>query len=577
MNRIDSLKGFVVPSGYVLRISSEKGEVVKTPGEFSGGPYRFADVSTGLIPGWTLESSNLETETHEPLQVDQEVYHIANDIRQLGGDMLFVGGAVRDRYMGSENKDVDIEVYNVPSEELQKILSNYGKVDVVGASFGVIKLTTQNGDYDFSLPRRENKEGEGHRGFVVEPDHTMSAEEATSRRDYTINGLSMTPEGKILDFFGGMKDLQQRRLRHISDKFSEDPLRVLRGMQFAARFDMTMDDATAKLANDIKHEYPTIAKERIFTEWQKWALKGKKPSAGLKVLRQTGWIDFYPEIKELIGVKQEEKWHPEGDVWEHTLHVVDEAAIIAERDGLQGEDRFVLLMAALCHDFGKPTTTIVENGEYHAPGHAQAGVDPTKSFLRSIGVQETVIAKVWPLVSEHMSHLNDITPRAVRRLSLRLHPANVEMLVRVIEADHSGRPPLEKGVPEKAKELLFMANQLSLSEERIKPVVLGRHLMRLAQEGYLPEEYKTGGLHYSEVLKTLFEAQMEGLFEDEAGGILYATRLFSAQYQNAVSYTSSLSTQDKNTLIAFAQANGMEMEQLWDKGEDFIRKIIETS
>jgi tRNA nucleotidyltransferase (CCA-adding enzyme) len=577
MNRIDTLKGFIVPSGYTLRIASDDGESVKAPGEFSGGQYKFSDVSNGLIPGWTLESDGAWNDAPEPLQVDQEVYQIANDIRQLGGDMLFVGGAVRDRYLGEENKDVDIEVYNLPSEQLQSVLSKYGKVDIVGASFGVIKLTTKAGDYDFSLPRRENKQGEGHRGFIVEPDHTMTAEEAVSRRDYTINGLSLTPEGNILDFFNGMVDLKERRLRHISDRFSEDPLRVLRGMQFAARFDMTMEDSTAKLANDIKKEYHTIAKERIFTEWQKWALKGVKPSAGLKVLRQTGWIDFYPELKSLIGVKQEEKWHPEGDVWEHTLHVVDEAAKIARRDGLEGEDRFVLLMAALCHDLGKPSTTIIENGEYHAPGHAQSGVQPTKDFLRSIGVSETVIAKVWPLVSEHMAHLNDITPRAVRRLTLRLHPANVDMLVRVIESDHSGRPPLEKGLPEKAKELRNMANQLQVSAQRIEPLVMGRHLMELAAEGYLPEEYKKGGPHYSELLKILFDAQLEGLFGDEASGLLYARRLFSAEYQNAVSYLNTLDRATKEKILGFINVNGMEIEQLLDKGEDYIRKIIETS
>lgn len=584
MNRIDSLKGFIVPRGYSLRITQENGNVLeKREGENSGGVYSFQQIMEGANPSWELVEVNPQAANYipsfpkQPLPVPQEVSRVANDIRVAGGDMVFVGGAVRDRYLGLDNKDIDIEVYNIPAEKLTEILSNYGKVDTVGASFGIIKLTTDGGDYDFSLPRRENKSGEGHRGFIVEPDHTMSIEEATSRRDFTINALSMTPEGDVFDFYDGMRDLKEKRLRHISDKFSEDPLRVLRGMQFAARFDMTMDPSTAKLANELKKEYHTIAKERIFGEWQKWALRGKKPSAGLRVLRQTGWVDFYPELKSLIGVMQEEKWHPEGDVWEHTLHVVDAAAEIAERDSLNNEDRMVLMMAALCHDFGKPSTTIIENGEYHAPGHDKAGVQPTKDFLRSIGVPESVIAKVWPLVAEHMSHLNDITPRSVRRLSLRLDPSNVEMLTRVIESDHSGRPPLEKALPQKAKDLLLMANQLQLSEQKIKPVILGRHLMQLANEGKLPERYKTGGPHYSDLLNTLFEVQLEGLYSNEEEGMLYAQRLFSAQYQGAVVYMSSLKKEQKEKVLHYAKVNGMDMEWILDAGEEFIRNIIETS
>lgn len=570
-----TLKGFIVPAGHILRIEKDDGsDMVKHPGEQSGGQFKFTDVINGQVPGWSIEAVDGISQSSK-LDVNGEVYSIASEIREAGGNMMFVGGVVRDNQLGIDSKDVDIEVYNLPAENLTSILSQYGKVDAVGASFGIIKLTTENADYDFSLPRRENKQGEGHRGFQVEPDHTMTPKEAALRRDFTFNGLALTVEGQILDFFDGLKDLQERKLRHISGKFAEDPLRVLRGFQFAARFDMTMDDSTAELANSLKNEYSTLAKERVWGEWQKWAMKGARPSAGLDVLVQTGWIDFYPELKNLIGVQQEEKWHPEGDVWVHTKHVVDESVRIADRDGLQGEDRLVLIFAALCHDLGKPATTVNEDGAWRAPGHPQEGVQPTRDFLRKIGMPEGIIQKVWPLVSEHMAHLNDITPRAIRRLALRLDPSNIEMLTKVIEADHSGRPPLPKELPSKAKDMLRMAQQVRLGEGKPTPILGGKHLMELANLGAIPEEYKRGGPHFGQLLDTMFEAQLEGRFEDEASGVAYIERLFSAEYKNALLYTGTLEREAKNKLIEYAKSSGMEMEEVWAQGEDFIRKIVE--
>ena len=572
-----TLKGFIVPSGHILRIATKDGEeLVKLPGQQSGANFKLHDVVQGLVPGWVLEEADVSSASENKVEFPDEIYEITQDIRNNGGDLLFVGGIVRDSQLGIDNKDIDVEVYNLPAENLIPILSQYGKVDQVGVSFGVIKLTTETMDYDFSLPRRENKEGAGHKGFVVTPDHTMTPKEAASRRDFTFNGLALTPEGQVLDFFNGLADLKDRRLRHISEKFAEDPLRVLRGFQFAARFNMTMDDSTAELASSLKSEYRTLAKERVWGEWQKWATKGAVPSAGLRVLDQTGWIDFYPELKNLKGIMQDDEWHPEGDVWEHTLHVVDGAAEIADRDGLVGEDRLVLLLAALCHDLGKPSTTVIgDDGRWHAPRHPQEGVDLTKSFLRKIGASERIVEKVCPLVAEHMAHLNDITPRAVRRLALRLDPTNIEMLVRVIEADHSGRPPLPKELPKSAKDLLKMAHQVRLGESKPKPILTGKHLLELATEGKIPEEYATGGPHFGTLLNSMFEKQLEGDFEDEASAVEYLLRMFSLDYKNAIVFTGTLEDSKKEKLMRYAQTSGMDIESIWQKGEEYVRKIVE--
>lgn len=575
------LKGFVVPPGYRLRIVDKSGnEKIKNSGDFSGGQYRFVDILNGNVPNWYLEKDQMD-DKFDPIKVGDEVYSIANDIRKAGGEVLFVGGVVRDKQIGKESKDIDLEVYNVDSESLQGVLSRYGKVDTVGASFGVIKLTTESGDYDFTLPRRENKAGEGHRGFIVEADPTMTPQQAAERRDFTFNGLAMTVEGKVLDYFDGLKDLHKRRLRHISAKFSEDPLRVLRGFQFAARFDLTIAKETADLCRSIKNEYKSLATERVWGEWQKWAEKGVKPSAGLKVLRETGWLEFYPELHRLIGIPQEKRWHPEGDVWTHTLHVVDSAAEIAEREKLEPEDRMVLVMAALCHDLGKVHTTQNIEGEWRAPGHATEGEGPTREFLQRIGAPRHVIDRVVPLVKEHMSHLNEINPRTVRRLALRLSPSSVKMLGYVIESDHSGRPPLPKELPARAREMVELAEQLSLREDAPQPIMGGRHLLDLARKGRIPQEYSTGGPHFKKFLGLVFEAQMDGAFDNEKDGIEYIVNLLdedsSLTLQNKLVFLSGRSDEEKQKLVDYANSQGLDEEGLMRLTMSELKKIIETS
>ena len=388
--------------------------------------------------------------------------NLFNPLGQGGFRALVVGGAVRDALLGHDAKDIDIEVYRISYDRLAEILSSHGRVDLVGKSFGVIKFTPPgNHTYDFSIPRRDSKTGRSHRDFLSTFDESITPREAASRRDFTINAMAYDPlTAELLDFFGGRQDLERRTLRATSEAFAEDPLRVLRGMQFACRFDLTLDPATAEMSRSIAGEYSTLPRERIAEEFMKWAVKSQRPGRIAEYLRATGWMVHFPEIAQLFGVPQDPEWHPEGDVGVHTMHVLNEAARIATRDGLEGDDRAVLLFAALAHDFAKPATTEQREKDgrlrWTSWGHEPAGGPLARAFLERIGIKNEIVEKVVRLVESHLVHHAigmTVTPRAVRRLAMRIAPASIEQLVRLIEADASGRPPLARGLPPPAARL----------------------------------------------------------------------------------------------------------------------------
>lgn len=428
--------------------------------------------------------------------------NILKDILIHGGSYLKIGGYVRDKILGIPNKDTDIEVYNISYENLMQILSKYGEPSTVGVSFGVIKLDK----YDFSLPRRESKSGKGHKGFIVDVDSTMTPIEAARRRDYTINSMGEDAEGKIIDYYGGMKDLESLVLRHTSDQFIEDPLRVLRGFQFISRFNLAPHSTLIEVCKSIKHEYKDLAQERVFEEWVKWS-KGSYPDNGLFFLVETAWIDHFPCLKQLYLTLQDSIYHPEGDVGTHTEHVVRAMANICDRESIQGEERTILFFSALLHDVGKPITTIVDNGRIKSPGHDVAGVPVARSFLESIGCPSKIIDVVLPLVKEHMVHCYGEVN--LRRLAHRLYPATIQQLLYLIEADHSGRPPLEGGLPNICSNWLKIAKEMEIENNKPKPIVLGRHLMELMSPG--PQMGK--------VLKRLYERQLDGEFNTLEEGL----------------------------------------------------------
>jgi tRNA nucleotidyltransferase (CCA-adding enzyme) len=390
----------------------------------------------------------------------------------------------------------------------------------VGKSFGILKVTSGVETFDVSLPRRESKEGRGHKDFVSTPDPHMRYEEAAARRDFTINTIGFDCDAsQFLDPFNGRKDLQDRILCATSHHFEEDPLRVLRAAQFAARFGLHVDLHTMDMCQSLRSELPLLPKERLWEEWKKLLLKAERPSIGIEVMRVAGVLEeLFPELDDLIGVPQEYEWHPEGNqhplgsLWVHNQMVVDAAAQIVRREGLFEEEALIVMLGALCHDLGQPETTQVIDGRIRSPAHDQAGVPVTRSLLSRMGCPPSIIEEVLPLVANHLApstfKKQGAGPSAIRRLALKVP---LGRLVLVAEADHMGRatPDVLSGKPyESGPWLLEQAEKLNVLEEGPKPLLMGRHLLDL---GFKP------GPGMGAILKDAFEAQLDGAFSDVEG------------------------------------------------------------
>lgn len=444
--------------------------------------------------------------------------------RRVGRPRL-VGGGVRDWLLGLEPKDFDVEVGGTDFETLHRALAPFGATDVVGRSFGVIKVrSAAGGEYDFSLPRRESKTGAGHRGFAVAPDATLSDAEAAARRDFTVNAIAYDPfTHAIIDPHGGEADLRAGVLRHTGPAFAEDPLRVLRAFQLAARFDFILAPETAALGREIADTFHELPVERVWGEWDKWATKAIRPSRGLRVLEETGWLRHFPEVAALAGTPQEPEWHPEGDVFAHTQHCLDALVVLPEWAASGAGRRRLLMLAVLAHDFGKPATT--ERAErrgqlrWISPGHEAAGGPIAEALLRRIGAPLELDAPVRALVVNHLAHHHGqttFTDSSVRRLARRLEPATIDELALVMLADHGGRPPLRPAETLlRIAELRARAHALALENAAPRPLVLGRHLIQL---GCKP------GPEFKPILDEAFEAQLDGAFADEAGGVTWLSQ-----------------------------------------------------
>nr|VFJ75762.1 MAG: tRNA nucleotidyltransferase (CCA-adding enzyme) [Candidatus Kentron sp. FW] len=435
------------------------------------------------------------------------ILRIAEAIGVAGGRAIVVGGWVRDHLSGLDAKDIDMEVYGLSVAGLEGVLAGFGKVITVGRAFGVLRI--KGIDADFSMPRRDSKIAAGHRGFKIEFDPKLDFEEASRRRDLTINSMGLDPiTGDILDPHGGQADLAAGILRATCPaRFSEDPLRGVRVAQFAARFDMRVDPGLKRLLVGL--DLGELSPERLFVEFRKLLLKGLRPSVGFQLLRETDLTRFFPELHTLIGVPQDPIWHPEGDVWDHTMLVIDEAAGL--RDG--GEDDLSLMLAAICHDFGKPETTFEADGRIKSPAHNVAGLKHTDSFLARLRAPNRLVTRVKALVEHHLAPAlfvkQGTTAKGYRRLARKLDQGEVSMalLVRLARADHFGRATpdaLAREFPA-GEAFLRMSEDLSVKGEGPKDIVLGRHLIA---RGMRP------GAHFQRILARCRELQDETGWND---------------------------------------------------------------
>ena len=426
---------------------------------------------------------------------------IAREVHSAGGRALIVGGWVRDRLLGLDSKDVDVEVFGVDAESLKPLLRRFGAVNTVGESFTVYKVA----DLDVSLPRRESKVGRGHKAFAVTGDPSLSIEEAARRRDFTINAISWDPlTREYLDPFNGRGDLEGRLLRAVDPRtFPEDSLRVLRALQFAARFEFTIEAGTKALCQRI--DLDDLPAERIWGEIEKLLLKAWRPSVGFALALELGVVaKLFPELLTLVGCPQEPEWHPEGDVWVHTLLVIDEAR--KRIDDLGYPEQVTVMLGAVCHDLGKPLTTAIIDGRIRSLEHEEEGVRPATAVLDRLNVQTMqgydVRRQVLGIVANHLKPgmFFKSDPQAgdgaFRRLAQKV---DLELLARVAKADCEGRGG---GFDCSAMDwFVERARALGVEHEAPKPLVLGRHLLQLGM---------TPGPAIGQVLKEVYERQLDG-------------------------------------------------------------------
>lgn len=371
---------------------------------------------------------------------------------------LLVGGFVRDVFLEREAKDADVEVYGVAPDKLEEMVRElFSQVESVGSSFGILKVRlAEDYELDIGVPRKEAKVGPGHRGFSVETDPGLSLRDAARRRDFTVNAIAIDPlSGATHDPYGGLDDIKGYVLRHVdADTFREDPLRVYRGVQLAARLEFVIEDKTLSLMKEMvtKGELEELSKERVTDELKKLLLKAEKPSRGFEYLQDLGIISrYYPELEALRTTQQEPEWHPEGSVWTHTLLVIDVAARLIHEREFSAEDQLTVMLGALCHDLGKPSTTKSENGRWRSKGHEEAGEQPTKQFFTKGIFGKTIEQRVIRIVKDHLKpgvllrelekgQLDDKQyANAIRRLLRRLGDVPVEVFLTVTEADKRGR------------------------------------------------------------------------------------------------------------------------------------------
>lgn len=446
---------------------------------------------------------------------EPEAIEVAKLVASAGGRAFCVGGCVRDALLGVSSKDVDIEVYGLSMGELRHVLESHYNVDLVGESFGVLKL--HGFDIDVALPRRETKLGEGHKGFDIQAAPDLSYEEATSRRDFTINALMYDPiTEELIDCWSGLEDLRNGVLRHVSEHFVEDPLRVLRAMQFAARYDFDVAPETIELCKKIKPE--GLPRERLAGEWEKLLLKGKVISRGLNFLRDCGWIKYYPELLPLIGCRQDLRWHPEGDVWNHTLLALDNLPQF--RTG-NNQDDLIVAVSVLCHDFGKPfTTCFAADGAITSYNHEVAADDEVQSFISRLWNLNGFPEQVLRLVHAHMRPIMLVnansTDKAYRKLSVDV--IRMDLLLAVVACDAYASSP---EIPKKdiLDKLVAKCKELDIYKHPPKPIIQGRHLIEL---GVSPSQI-TGEV-FGSILDKLYLAQVDGKFNNLENAILYAKR-----------------------------------------------------
>lgn len=447
---------------------------------------------------------------------------------------LIVGGFVRDAMLEKHPKDADVEVYGVSPERLQSMLEQMfpGQVTEAGKAFGVLKVHVDEGiEFDVSIPRRESKSGMGHKGFTIQSDPAMTVQDAARRRDFSFNALAADAlSGEVYDYFHGLEDLEARVLRVTdAERFQDDPLRVWRAAQFAARMELTPEPETMRLMREmvVRGDLAELPRERVSEELSKLLLKSHRPSIGFELARELGILERHmPELQALVGVPQEPEWHPEGDVWIHTMMVADAAARIIRQEarGFTEEEKLQVMLGSLCHDLGKALTTQMIEGKVRSLGHEEAGVEPTAQLFTRLAYSKKIEEAAKMVAAEHLKpnmHLRALDSgkintkqyvNIIRRLVRRMMPLSPRVLVACSEADSRGRRvPGADTMRYTSGEMMMRAiEEYHLDEVGKKDLTSGRDIFDIARE--LGIEVKAGP-HFGDAIRRIEELRDAGSIE----------------------------------------------------------------
>lgn len=423
---------------------------------------------------------------------------VAVEVAKAGGTTYFVGGCVRDQMLGIANKDIDIEVHGLTAEQLRAILIpfNDGEPALVGKSFGMFGI--KGFDLDIALPRTERQTGEGHKDFDVTVNPFLGTEEASRRRDFTINALMENVlTGKVVDHWNGKEDLKNKIIRHVDDeKFAEDPLRVLRAARFSAKLGFEVAPQTIELCKTI--DLSSLSKERVMGETVNALLKSPKPSVFFETLRKMEQLSvWFPELEKTIDSPQSKTYHAEGDVWTHTMMVLDEVAKVRDK----AENKTGLMLSALVHDFGKPLcTTIDEKGGIHSHGHEDAGLSAVAEFMKRLTNEVKLTKYVLNMTENHMKPHKYAEHRSLLKKTNRMFDDSVSPhdLVLLAVADDNGRICNVLDDNRKGAEAFLWERVEAYKETMAKPYVMGRDLI---STGLKPSEEFTEILAYAHKLR----------------------------------------------------------------------------
>ncbi len=425
---------------------------------------------------------------------------LALEVSKAGGSVYYVGGFVRDRLLGRENKDVDVEVHGIDPEELEKILDSLGTRLEMGSSFGVYGL--KGYDLDIAMPRSEEATGRGHKDFKVFVDPYIGTSRAARRRDFTINALMEDVlTGEILDHYRGTVHMDAGVLRHVDDtSFPEDALRVLRGAQFAARFGFSVAQETVELCRGL--DLSVLPPERIVEELKKALLKAEKPSIFFQALRQMDQLKvWFPEVEALIGVPQSPRHHSEGDVWTHTMAVLDAAAHRRK----EVTDPFGFMLSALCHDFGKAVTTEFVKGDYHSYQHEKEGIPLAQTFLTRLTREKSLHKYVENMVGLHMKPNMMVLNSSIKSTNKMFDESVAPMdLIHLATCDNEGSFPQ---YPRPSREPMLLERLDIYREFMARPCVMGEDLVKA---GLKP------GREFSQILAYAHKLHLAGVEKSAA-------------------------------------------------------------